>query len=129
MINIMFSLKLYWKICPYCNGRGPGGWRGSGDLNDHLTTTWVKFCLKTTMVVMVAIMLQNLEKRSNCTLKFESKRPLTTMWAKLSLKTTMVVNLSGRQMVARPPHISILVWVTFTQFVVAAIASRYLIKL
>ena len=81
------------------------------------------------MVVMVVIMLQNLEKRSNCTLKFESKRPLTTMWAKLSLKTTMVVNLSGRQMVAGPPYMSILVWVTFTQFFVVAIASRYLIKL
>ena len=38
-----------------------------------ITTTWVKFCLKTTMVVMVTITLQNLEKRSNCTLKFEWK--------------------------------------------------------
>ena len=47
------------------------GGGGFGDHHDHLTTTWDKFCLKTTMVVMVAIRLQNVEKMSNCTLKFE----------------------------------------------------------
>ena len=30
-----------------------GGGEGFGDQHDHLTTTWVKFCLKKTMVVIV----------------------------------------------------------------------------
>ena len=56
---------IFWKSLIYCVTE-------QGGFGDHLTTTWVNFCLKTTMVVMVAIMLQ---KRSKIWKKNDILRP------------------------------------------------------